>query len=33
MKNNMCVRNRLLVQLAMGTIVLTLMGFDARSIV
>ena len=33
MKNNMCVRNRLLVPLAMGAIVLTVMGFDGRSIV
>lgn len=33
MKSNMCVKNRLLVQLAMGAIVLTVTGFDGRSIV
>jgi len=33
MKNNMCVRNRLLVPLAMGAIVLTVMGFDGQSVV
>lgn len=33
MKNNMFVRNRLLVPLALGAIVLTVMGFDGRSIV
>jgi hypothetical protein len=31
MKNNIYVRNRLLVPLALGAIVLTVMGFDPRS--
>ncbi len=31
MKNNMFVRNRLLIPLAMGAIVLTVMAFDTRS--
>lgn len=33
MKNNMCGRNQLLVPLAMGAIVLTVMGFDGQSVV
>ncbi|MDH5700603.1 MAG: hypothetical protein OEZ41_11650 [Nitrospirota bacterium] len=33
MKNNLCVKNLLLVHLAMGAIVLTVMGFDGRSVV
>lgn len=33
MKNNTCVRNRLLVPLALGVIVLTVMSFDGRSVV
>lgn len=33
MKNNICGRNRLPVPPAMGIIVLTMMGFDARSTV
>lgn len=33
MKNNMYLRNRLLVHLAMGAMVLTVMGFDGRTTV